>query len=80
MGPAASFVLPPMDGAQGEGMSDKQVDEMVGDLTATRYGRIDGNSLFGSVDTYAAAYQLSKPRISGWTDDLYLLTGIDARP
>ncbi len=80
MGPAASFVLPPIDGALGNGPTQKQTDAIVGDLTASRYGRIDGNSLFGSVDTYAAGYQLAKPRISGYNEDVYLLTGIDARP
>ena len=53
---------------------------MIGTLTATRYDKIDGKALFGSVDTFAGAYMASKPRISGWTEDMYILTGIDARP
>ncbi len=56
MGPAAGFVLPPMDGALAPGMGGEETKEMVGDLTATRYEKIDGASLFGSVDTYAAGY------------------------
>jgi len=56
MGPAAGFVLPPMLGSLDRGMDAQKTEEMVGDLTATRYEKIDGSSLFGSVDTYAAGY------------------------
>jgi hypothetical protein len=69
-----------MDPKLEEGMTQAQTDRMIGTLTATRYDKIDGKALFGSVDTFAGAYMASKPRISGWTEDMYILTGIDARP
>ena len=59
--------------------SKEQVAEQLGDLTSTNYLKIDGAGLFSDLKTAAAAHQLSKPRATGFNDDMYLLTGMDFR-